>query len=87
MARRLGATEGMLDGVARGEYGVFEASWQSAMRFADELTPTPGVVSDRTYASLASHWNAQQIVEITTTVCLFAFFNRFAHALDIPVTR
>lgn len=77
----------MLDALAHAEYGVFDDAWQSAMRFADMLTPTPGTVSDAMYADLASHWNAAQIVEITSVICMFAFFNRFARALDIPVTR
>jgi alkylhydroperoxidase family enzyme len=87
LSRRLGATDGQLDAVARADYGVFEEAWASAMRFADVLTPTPGIVSDETYADLAAHWSPAQIVEITSVICMFAFFNRFAHALDIPITR
>ena len=87
MARRLGATDAQLDAVARAEYAGLEPSWRSAMRYADEMTPTPGIVSDEAFADLASHWAPAQIVEITSVVCMFAFFNRFAHALAIPVTR
>jgi alkylhydroperoxidase family enzyme len=87
LARRLGATDAQLDAVARAEYDVFEAPWASAMRFADMLTPTPGIVTDEVYHDLATRWTATQIVEITSVICMFAFFNRFAHALDIPVTR
>jgi alkylhydroperoxidase family enzyme len=39
------------------------------------------------FAELASHWNPTQIIEITAVICMYNFFNRFAHALDIPVTR
>lgn len=87
MARRLGATTAQLDSLARGEYDVFEESWRSAMRYADAMTPTPGIVSDQVYADVASHWSPAQIVEITAVICMFNFFNRFAHALGIPVTR
>ena len=87
MARRQGATDAQLDGIARAEYDVFEASWRSALRYADEMTPTPGIVSDATFAELASRWNPTQIIEITAVICMFNFFNRFAHALEIPVTR
>jgi alkylhydroperoxidase family enzyme len=87
LSRRLGATDAQLDAVARADYGVFEAPWASAMRYADMMTPTPGIVSEAVYADLASHWNSAQIVEITSVICMFAFFNRFAHALAIPVTR
>jgi alkylhydroperoxidase family enzyme len=83
----MGATEEQLDAVARGEYTVFEESWRSALRFADVMTPTPGIVSDEVYADLASHWSPAQIVEITAVIAMFNFFNRFAHALAVPITR
>ncbi len=83
----MGATDAQLDGVARGEYGVFEEPWRSAFRYADVATPTPGHVPDATFADLARHWSPTQIVEITSVICLFNFFNRFAHALDVPITR
>ncbi|MFL5604989.1 MAG: carboxymuconolactone decarboxylase family protein [Gemmatimonadaceae bacterium] len=87
MARRQGATDAQLDAISRAEYDSFEQSWRSALRYADEMTPTPGIVSDATFAELAASWNATQIIEITAVICMFNFFNRFAHALEIPVTR
>ena len=87
MARRLGATDAQLDAVARAEYDSFDEPWRSALRYADVLTPTPGHVSDEAFAELAAHWNPTQIVEITAVICMFNFFNRFAHALDVPITR
>jgi alkylhydroperoxidase family enzyme len=87
LARRQGATDAQLEGVARAEYDGFEESWRSALRYADEMTPTPGIVSDETFAALSSSWNPTQIIEITAVICMFNFFNRFAHALEIPVTR
>ena len=87
MSRRLGGTDAQLEAVARGTYDVFEPAWRAAMRYADEMTPTPGIVSDATFEALADFWNAAQVVEITAVICMFAFFNRFAHALAIPVTK
>jgi alkylhydroperoxidase family enzyme len=87
LARRQGATDAQLDAIARAEYDTFDPAWRSALRYADEMTPTPGIVSDATFAELASHWNPTQIIEITAVICMYNFFNRFAHALDIPVTR
>lgn len=87
MARRLGGTEQQLDAVAHADYRELEESWRVAFRYADALTPTPGIVPDDVYAALAAHWNAAQIVEITSVICMFNFFNRFAHALEIPVTK
>ncbi len=87
MSRRLGGTEAQLDALARADYAVFEASWRTAMHYADEMTPTPGIVSDAVYGDLAMHWSPVQIVEITSVIALFNFFNRFAHALAIPITK
>jgi alkylhydroperoxidase family enzyme len=55
--------------------------------YADAMTPTPGVVPPPRFEALERHWSAGQIVEITAVIALFNFFNRFANALDIPVTR
>jgi alkylhydroperoxidase family enzyme len=87
LSRRLGGTDAQLAAVASGDYGVFEEPWRAAMRYADMMTPTPGIVSAEVYDEMARHWTPEQIVEITAVVCMFAFFNRFAHALAIPVTR
>ena len=87
MARRLGATDAQLDAVARADYAPFEEPWRSALRYADAMTPTPGIVGDAVFADLASHWSPVQIVEITAVVCMYNFFNRFAHALEVPITR
>ena len=83
----MGGTDAQLDAVARGAYAVFDVSWASAFRYADMMTHTPGIVSDEVYADLASHWTPVQIVEITAVIAMFNFFNRFAHALAIPITR
>jgi alkylhydroperoxidase family enzyme len=51
------------------------------------MTPTPGKVPSDVYATLERHWSPSQIVEITSVICIFNFFNRFANALEIPVTK
>jgi alkylhydroperoxidase family enzyme len=77
----------MLDAVARAAYDEFEAAWQSAFRYADAMTPTPGIVGDAVFAELVSRWSPRQVVEITAVICMYNFFNRFAHALGVPITR
>jgi len=73
--------------VARASYEPFDDAWRSAFLYADAMTPTPGKVSPDDYARLEHHWSPAQIVEITSVICIFNFFNRFANALDIPVTK
>jgi alkylhydroperoxidase family enzyme len=87
LARRLGATAAQLDAMAGGTYEAFDEPWRAAFRYADAMTPTPGIVADAIFADLASQWTPTQIVEITSVICMFNFFNRFAHALDVPITR
>jgi alkylhydroperoxidase family enzyme len=87
LARRLGATDAQLDAVAHAEYALFEEPWRSALRYADAMTPTPGIVGDAVFADLTSHWSPVQIIELTAVICMYNFFNRFAHALDVPITR
>ena len=73
--------------MAHASYGVFDDAWHSAFTYADVMTPTPGKVSAEDYAALERHWSPAQIVEITSVICIFNFFNRFANALEIPVTK
>lgn len=87
MARRLGATDEMLDGIAGADYGRFEPPWRAALQWADAMTPTGSVPDSAQFAELRSHWDNAQVVEITAVIGLFNYFNRFANALDIPPTR
>ena len=87
MARRLGATDDMLTGIAAADYTALEAPWRSALTYADEMTPTTSIPSAEIFADVRRHWSDAQIVEITAVIGLFNYFNRFAIALDIPPTR
>ena len=51
------------------------------------MTPTAARVNEERFAELARHWSPSQIVELTAVATLFAYFNRFANALEIEPTR
>lgn len=51
------------------------------------MTPVGASIPEDVQSTLARHWTPEQIVEITAVVALFNYFNRFALALRIPVTR
>ena len=87
MARRQGATNEQLAAVARADYASFDDAWRAALRYADVMTPTPGLVDAAAFDEVATHWTPAQVVEITAVICMYNFFNRFAHALDVPVTK
>jgi alkylhydroperoxidase family enzyme len=87
LARRLGADDGLIEAMGRGELDGLAPGDRAAIAFAEQVTPTGSIVSDRVYEELACHWSAPQIVEITSVIALFNYFNRFAEALHVPVTR
>ena len=81
------ATYPPLEYIEGGQFAGFEPSWRAALDFADAMTPTSGDVTDEIYAELARWWTPPQIIEITSVIGFFNYFNRFAEALRIPVTR
>jgi uncharacterized peroxidase-related enzyme len=87
LSRKYGATDAQLSALEAGRFDDFEPGWRAALSFADAMTPSSGDVTDEIYAELARWWTAPQIVEITSVIGFFNYFNRFAEALRIPVTR
>ena len=87
MARRLGASDEQIAALSRGDVSGFPPAWAAALGYAAHMTPTGGTVGGDAYAALAAHWGPPQVVEITAVAALFNYFNRFAIALEVPVTR
>ena len=83
----MGATEETIAVIGRGDLTSFSEADASAIRYAEMITPTGSTVSDSVYDELTRHWAPEQIVEITAVIALFNYFNRFAEALHVPVTR
>ena len=73
--------------LAEGDVSSFVPSWAAALAYATHMTPTRGTVSGDAYTALERHWQPAQIVEITAVAALFNYFNRFAIALEVPITR
>jgi alkylhydroperoxidase family enzyme len=87
LARRLGAPDAQIAALRAGDLSSFDPAWAAAIAYAAHMTPTGASVSGDAYAALASHWKPAQIVEITAVAALFNYFNRFAIALEVPVTK
>lgn len=83
----MGAGPELLAAVTRGEYSGCEPGWRAALAYADRITPTGARADDACFAELQTWWTEPQLVELTAVIGLFNYFNRFAEALDIPVTR
>ena len=87
MARRLGADDTTIAALERSDLAALDDADAAAIRFAEMMTPTGSTADDVVYEELARHWAPEQIVEITAVIALFNYFNRFAEALHVPVTR
>jgi alkylhydroperoxidase family enzyme len=83
----MGATEATLKALERGDLAALGEPDAAAIRFAEAVTPTGSTADDVVYEGLARYWAPEQIVEITAVIALFNYFNRFAEALHVPVTR
>ena len=83
----MGATDQTIEALARGDLGGLGEADAAAVRYAEQITPTGSTVDDAVYDGLTRHWAPEQIVEITAVIALFNYFNRFAEALHVPVTR
>ena len=56
-----------------------------ALNYAEWLTQDVHGVSDENFRVIREYFNDSQIVELTTTVCLFNYLTRFSEALNLPV--
>lgn len=83
----MGATEQTIAALERGDLAELGDADAAAIRYAEMMTPTGSTVDDVVYDGVARHWAPEQVVEITAVIALFNYFNRFAEALHVPVTR
>ena len=83
----MGATDETIAALGRGELTMLGDAEAAAIRYAEVMTPTGSIVGDEVYDGVARYWAPEQVVEITAVIALFNYFNRFAEALHVPVTR
>jgi alkylhydroperoxidase family enzyme len=90
LARQLGVSEALLDALYHIDTHrhLFTARELAALHFAEIVTTSARDVSEDLWDELQAHFDDGQIVEITSVIGLFNFFNRFADALSIlPPTK
>jgi AhpD family alkylhydroperoxidase len=85
-ARKKGASEPHIAGVADFENGPFSAKEKLGFRLADRLHRGPQHVDDDFYTELKSAFNDKELVELFLTAAAFEMFPRFIDGLHIPVT-
>jgi 4-carboxymuconolactone decarboxylase len=84
VGRREGLTEQQLQ-----ELGSFETSTafsdleKLVLHYAEAMTRTPVEVGDELFARLKEHFNARQLVELTSAIAWENYRARFDHAFGI----
>ncbi len=79
--RKAGLTEDQLQALQRGQDEGFGPADRAAIRYARELTATSRATETR--EEMFQHFTHEQIVEITMTIAMANFTNRFNNGLEI----
>ena len=85
LARQLGVSEELLDAlyhIDRHSH-LFTDRELAALRYAEIMTTSAQSIDEALWDELQAHFDDGELVEITTVIGLFNFFNRFADALQI----
>jgi len=85
LARQLGVTEELLDALYRIDEHrhLFTERELVAIRYAEIMTTSARDVEEALWDELQVHFDDGQLVELTSVIGLFNFFNRYADALQI----
>lgn len=91
LARQLGVSEELLDALYHiDKYShLFTPQQLAALRYAEIVTTSAREVDEELWDEMQALFDDGELVEITTVIGLFNFFNRFADALQIdpPTTQ
>ena len=94
LARQLGVSEELLDALYHIDthHQLFTSAELAALRFAEIVTTSARTVDEELWDELQHYFDDGEIVEMTTVIGLFNYFNRFADALQIqpplePITE
>ena len=78
----------LLSAVLGGEGdAVWSAKERAILKIADSLTRNAECLPDEIWNEAASVYEPEEIMEIIAVVCMFNYFNRFANALEIEITK
>ncbi len=85
MARQLGVDDTLLDALYHIDTHrhLFTAREIAALRYAEIMTTSARDIDEELWDTLQSHFDDGELVEITTVIGLFNFFNRYADALKL----
>lgn len=85
LARQLGVTEALLDAMYHIDQHrhLFSERELVALRYAEIMTTSAREIDEELWDQLQEHFDDGEIVELSSVIGLFNFFNRFADALQI----
>ncbi len=85
LAGQMGVSEELLDAMYHIDehQDLFTARELAALRYAEIVTTSARDVDENLWDQVQAHFDDGELVEITTVIGLFNFFNRFADALQI----
>lgn len=84
MGRQAGVTLDQLAALTDFENAeVFSELEKLVLRYADAMTKTPVEVSDELFQALKAHFDARQLVELTSSIAWENYRARFDHAFGI----
>lgn len=85
LARQLGVTEELLDALYHIDTHrhLFTEREMAALHYAEIVTTSARDVDEAQWDELQAYFDDGELVEITSVVGLFNFFNRYADALQI----
>lgn len=85
LARQIGVSEDLLDALYHIDEhrDVFTARELVALRYAEIMTTSARDVDEELWDELQSYFDDGELVELSTVIGLFNFFNRFADALQL----
>jgi len=65
------------------ESALFSTQEKTVLKYTDEMTSTPVLVSDSVFDELNEFFNDSQIVELTSAIAWENYRARFDHALQV----
>ena len=88
MARRLGWTDDQIKNLQDFETrSDFTEKEKAALRLAERMTRDAHSVDDTLFAELRQHFDEGEIIELTSAIGLFNYFNRVNDALRMEPTK
>jgi alkylhydroperoxidase family enzyme len=85
LARQMGASEELLDALYHIDQSrhLFTERQLAAIRYAEIMTTSARDIDEDVWDQLQAQFDDGEIVELTSVIGLFNFFNRYADALKL----